>query len=143
MTKRYIIWRIVPLVWLLGMGLGTTVSTAWAHHSGVVYDQTKEVQLVGTVTEFHWINPHVRIDVQVGDGENSSQTWYVESGPVGMMARSGWARTTLKAGDKVTLIVHPLKSGDTGGALVRATLPDGEVKGSAAGVASLPVKPAD
>jgi hypothetical protein len=43
------------------------------------------------------------------------------------LSRNGWSKRTLKAGDKVTLKVYPLKDGRKGGFMVSVTLPDGTV----------------
>ena len=56
-------------------------------------------------------------------------TAIVECGSPNMMARTGWKRTTLKAGDNVVAVVNPLKDGRPNGALVTITLPDGGVLG--------------
>ena len=61
----------------------------------------------------------------------SPGTAVVEYGLEGMspnyLARNGWAKRTLKAGDKVTLQVHPLKDGRPGGFMVSVKLADGTV----------------
>jgi hypothetical protein len=49
-----------------------------------------------------------------------------------MMLRNGWKPSTLKAGDKVTLTMHPLRNGNPGGSLVRVTGPDGRTLGPGA-----------
>jgi hypothetical protein len=46
-----------------------------------------------------------------------------------MMARTGWKRTTLKAGDRVVAVGNPLKDGRANAALVTITLADGRVLG--------------
>ena len=38
----------------------------------------------------------------------------------------GWKADTLKAGDKITLQIHPLKDGSRGGQFMAATLADGK-----------------
>ena len=45
------------------------------------------------------------------------------------LTQSGWKRTTLKGGDKVTLYVHPLRGGAKGGSFVGVVLPDGKTLG--------------
>ena len=56
------------------------------------------------------------------------------------LARNGWSKRTLKAGDKVKLEVHPLKDGRKGGFMVSVTLPDGTMHVQpAAAVAMRPV----
>ena len=41
--------------------------------------------------------------------------------------QSGWKFNSIKAGEKLTLIINPMKSGQAGGFLSTATLPDGRV----------------
>jgi hypothetical protein len=41
--------------------------------------------------------------------------------------QSGWKFNSIKAGDKLTLVINPLKNGQSGGFLSQATLPDGKV----------------
>jgi hypothetical protein len=43
------------------------------------------------------------------------------------LERRGWSKRTLKVGDKVTVVIHPVKDGGHGGSFVSVTLPDGKV----------------
>jgi hypothetical protein len=58
--------------------------------------------------------------------------WGVELGSPQSMARNGWRSNIIKAGDKVTVVVNPLKSGEFGGIFVSLTLPDGRTLGGRA-----------
>ena len=100
-----------------------------AHHSFAAFDRAKEVTLRGAVKEFQWNNPHAWIQIVVVDDKGRQTEWSVECGSPNMMARTGWKRTTLKAGDNVVALVNPLKDGRPNGALVKITLPDGSVRG--------------
>ncbi|MBK9252876.1 MAG: hypothetical protein IPM70_13775 [Proteobacteria bacterium] len=40
---------------------------ALAHHSFAMFDNDKQIRLVGTVTEFRWQNPHVYIHLEAPD----------------------------------------------------------------------------
>lgn len=40
------------------MLLIAVASTAWAHHSGPMFEPTKSIEFDGTVKEFQWTNPH-------------------------------------------------------------------------------------
>jgi len=103
---------------------------ALAHHSFAMFDNQKEVELVGTVKEFQWTNPHTWIQVVVPDAAGTSTSeWSVEGGNPGDLARRGWKKTSLKPGDKVTIRIHPMKNGTNGGSLVGVTLADGTVVG--------------
>jgi len=102
-----------------------------AHHSPVLFDRTVTKTLVGTVVEFAWTNPHAAIQLEVPN-ERGSERWGVELGSPNSMVKTGWKSTTLKAGDKVTVVVNPLKSGEPGGIFVSMTLADGRRLGGRA-----------
>ena len=106
---------------------------ALAHHSFAMFDLEKEVTVEAVVKELQYQNPHVWIEILVPDGHGGETIWSIEGGAPGMMTRAGWKSSTLKAGDKVALVMHPLKSGKPSGSLIRVTVPDGRVLGPGAG----------
>ncbi len=118
-----------PLRLSLALVLLTTTGAALAHHSFAVFDRTKKVTLTGTVKDFQWTNPHAWIQVDVPGDKGQTTEWGVECGSPNMMARTGWKKTTLKPGDRITVVVNPLLDGRTNGSLVTATLADGTVLG--------------
>jgi len=97
----------------------------WAHHSMAGFDRTKTVNLVGTVKQFKWANPHSWIEVEVVNSKGVTETWNLEMTAPGILARAGWKSTMLKAGDKATFGVHPMVSGEVGGQFVSVTFADG------------------
>ena len=105
-------------------------SPVFAHHSFTMFDMTQRVTLVGTVTSFEWTNPHAYIEIDVPDDKGVVKHWSIELGSPSILQQSGWKFSTLKKGDKATLIVNPLKSGDAGGFLSQITLADGRVLGN-------------
>jgi len=120
-------------VMVLGRG------SAWGHHSFAQFDLEKEVTLEGVVKEFQWTNPHVWLQILIPDGKGGDTEWGLEMGAPGMLTRTGWKSSMLKPGDKVTVVLNPLKSGAPSGRLVRVTLPNGRVMGP--GGPALPPKP--
>src|ERR1041384_5354813 len=80
------------------------------HHSFAMFDTTKQVTLVGTVTVFEWTNPHAYIELDV-PGDGATKHWTIELGSPSILQQAGWKFKDLKFGDKVTAIVNPLKSG--------------------------------
>ena len=104
-----------------------------AHHSFAMFDLAREVTVEAVVKEMQYQNPHVWIQILVPDDNGGETEWSIESGAPGMMTRAGWKSSTLKPGDKVTLVMHPLKSGKPSGSLVSVTVPDGRVLGPGAG----------
>ena len=107
--------------------------TAWAHHSFTMFDQTKQLTITGTVTEFQWTNPHAYIEIDVPDESGAIKHWAIEMGSPSILQQSGWKFSNLKKGDKTTLVINPLKDGRPGGFLNTATLPDGRVLGNGPG----------
>ena len=102
-----------------------------AHHSPVMFDMAKTQALEGIVVEFAWTNPHssIQLDVQTASGV---ERWGVEMGSPNSMVKGGWKSNIVKPGDKVTVAVHPLKSGEHGGIFMSITLPDGRKLGGRA-----------
>ncbi|HEU4688368.1 MAG TPA: DUF6152 family protein [Vicinamibacterales bacterium] len=110
----------------------TTAGSLLAHHSPVMFDRTVRKTLVGKVVEFAWTNPHSSIQLDVPGANGSVERWGVEMGSPNSMAKAGWKSTLLKAGDTVTVVVNPLKSGEPGGIFVSITLADGRTLGGRA-----------
>ena len=115
---------IVPRVVALGMMAGWAVP-AFAHHSFAMFDQTKTVTLQGSVEAFEWTNPHAFVIVDVRDNAGKAVRYTLECSSPALMRHAGWSFSTLKAGDAVTLTMHPLRDGKRGGMLATITLPSG------------------
>jgi len=84
---------------------------ALAHHSDAGIDMDSTVTLEGTVTEFHWRNPHVYFMVEADDGSGATVEWSVQMGSTITTARTGWNSDYLKAGDRVVVRAHPAING--------------------------------
>jgi len=102
----------------------------FAHHSFALFEMDKNLTMGGTVLEYRWSNPHVHLVLKVSAGSDVTAEmtgiWDLEAaGSTNIMARQGWTRTTLKAGDRVTAVVHPMKDGAKGGSLFYVILADG------------------
>ena len=104
-------------------------ASAFAHHSFAMFDQSKQVTLKGTVREFQWTNPHAWIHLDVPNPSGGVDSWQVELNSPNNLKRQGWKSTSLTAGEKVTLMLNPLKDGTKGGLFISVTLPDGTVLG--------------
>ena len=101
---------------------------ALAHHSYAMFDMTKTLTLDATVTQFKWQNPHSFIEADIKAPEGSEH-WAIEMTAPNNLVQEGWKRTSLKPGDKVTLYVHPLRSGARGGSYAGVKLADGKTLG--------------
>jgi hypothetical protein len=96
-----------------------------AHHGGASFDNTREVTVKGSVTEWLWANPHCFLKVEVKDENGAARIWNLELGNPTDIAARGYQRRTFKPGDQVTALVTPVKSGAPVGRLKTVTLPDG------------------
>jgi hypothetical protein len=98
-------------------------NTASSHHSFAMFDQQKEMTLTGTLKELQWTNPHIWVQVLVKDPATGKEVeWSVEGGSPNNLSRRGWSRHAMKAGDQVSVVIHPLKNGEHGGSLVKVTV---------------------
>jgi hypothetical protein len=98
---------------------------ALAHHSFTVFDSTRMVTLTGTIKEFQWTNPHTFTWIEVPSQAGVVDTWAIEGMSPNYLGRRGWTKNTLKPGDKVSIVINPLKDGSKGGTFLRCTLADG------------------
>jgi hypothetical protein len=113
---------------LLATGLLAALPLA-AHHSFAIFDRDKQVTLSGTVKEFQWTNPHVFVQLLVKNTEGVDEEWSIEGASPNMLFRNGWTNQSFKPGDKVTMVVNPLRDGTRGANFVFAQLPGGKTLG--------------
>jgi len=117
---------------LLAVSVAVLSGGALAHHSFAMFDNQVDMVLEGTVREFQWTNPHTWIQLMVKDAAGKEVEWSLEGQSPNGLVRQGWARSSVKAGDKATVVIHPLKDGSAGGSVVRVTI-DGQAIGRPAG----------
>ena len=97
---------------LIIIGLILVSIPTFGHHgTGISYDQDVWVSVTGTVLEFAWKNPHSQLYISVTDEKGNSVRWGLEMSSPGVMIRQGWTNRQFKAGDQVTLSVHPSRTG--------------------------------
>ncbi len=97
-----------------------------AHHGAASFDTERELTLEGTVAEWIWSNPHCFLKFDVTEDDGTVTTWVTEvQNPTDMTAR-GWARTSFRAGDVVTVVLQPVKNGSPVGRIRSVELPNGQ-----------------
>ena len=101
--------------------------TAESHHSNVAYEVTKVITVTGVVKEFQWVNPHTWLHVLVDDGKGGKVEWAAEGRAPGILLRAGWTRSSLKAGETVTVDMSPAKDGTHVSIIARVTKADGTI----------------
>ena len=105
---------------LLAAALIAAAAPAFAHHSFAMFDITKQQTVTGTVSRIDWTNPHIWLWIDVPNDKGGSDTYGFEGMSPNFLARRGWTRTTLKAGDKITVNYRPMKDGKNGGMFMTA-----------------------
>ena len=113
-----------------------------AHHGAASFDTEKELTLKGTVTDWTWSNPHCFLKFDVKDASGAVKTWMVETQNPTDMSRRGFARTSFKPGDPVTVIVEPLKSGAPVGRIKSVVLANGRTLVAIGPAPAVPPPPA-
>jgi WD40 repeat protein len=112
-----------------------------AHHGAASFDTTRELTLKGSVTEWIWANPHCFLKFDAKDDTGTVRNWAVEVSNPTDMTRLGWARTSFKGGDEVTVTLQPVKSGAPIGRLRSVVLPNGQTLASGGGRGAPPPPP--
>ena len=118
-------------------------SGALAHHSFAMFDHENQIRLHGKVASFLWQNPHVYIDLEAENPKGEMKTYTIECANPGILNRIGWKFNMIKAGDVLTVVVAPLRTGEPGALLKQVKLPDGRIfaNGGPAGAANIPIDP--
>ena len=109
------------------VGVLAVATPAIAHHSNAMFDYAPEKlrEIKGEVKQFYWTNPHGYLELTAVSSSGKEQSWTIEfQGLAGMTSR-GLKIDSFKPGDAVTVTIHPLRNGTTGGDFFSATLSDG------------------
>lgn len=99
---------------------------AHAHHSFDMFDKRSEMWIEGRVKVLQWTNPHAFIQVVV-EKDGKTVEWSLEGGSPNILRRNGWKRTSVIPGDKVKVLIYPLKNGEPGGSFLEVHKEDGSV----------------
>jgi hypothetical protein len=91
--------------------IGLWVIAAGAHHSiSGPYDTSQQMKLEGVVAQFHFVNPHPFLTVEVKRGD-ATQQWRLEMDNRRELVEIGMTEGTLKPGDRVVASGSPGRSG--------------------------------
>ncbi len=93
--KDVTIFSVVAWALLFSVGL-------YAHHGVALYDVSQMVNVTVTVTDFQFVNPHVRVFFDVTGEDGTVVGWSAElTTPNRLRAIDGWRRDTLKPGNQI------------------------------------------
>ncbi len=104
-AKDVTIFSVVIWVLLFSVGLS-------AHHGVALYDVSQMINVTGTVTDFQFVNPHVRIFFDVTGEDGTVVGWSADlTTPIRLRAVDGWNRDTLKPGNQISITGSPATDG--------------------------------
>ena len=103
--------RTLAILLFAGLAFGIS-PRAFAHHGDAGYDTSKLVTVKGSVTEFHFQNPHIEVFIDVKKEGGSIEKWHGELNSPNLVARmAGWNGKTLKPGDEIIMTGYRAKNG--------------------------------
>jgi hypothetical protein len=119
------------LSFLFAVLLAAAIPAVAHHGTGASYDLSNPITLQGTVTEFHYANPHPQLFFDVMD-KGEVVHWGGEFYPnPAQLIQGGWGRkrseAALAPGTKITVTLAPARAGTKVGAIVKLLNEKGEV----------------
>lgn len=111
---------------VFALGISILALPGFAHHGNAAYDTEKKITLKGTVTQWFWANPHCVLEFDAKDESGQVVHWSSETENPTTMSHSGWAKTSFKPGDEVTVTMITVKNGKPIGRIVDVVLPNGQ-----------------
>jgi len=100
--------------WFIPLGMAALILAARlpasAHHGQAgLFDETKVVELKGTVKKWSLVNPHPILVLEVTDQGGTKTDWDVYFGPsaAGPLRRQGYTPETFRPGETVIVKAHP------------------------------------
>jgi hypothetical protein len=106
--------------------LGVAASLVSAHHSFAMFDQAKQVTVIGKVAEVQWTNPHVWVFLDGAPAGGKRERWGVEFTSKVHLTRRNFTPDMVKVGDNVEFTVNPYRDGKLGGRFVAVKMASGE-----------------
>src|SRR5580765_8945272 len=105
---------------LIALAASGAAVPATAHHSGAMFEPTKEVTLTGVVKEFQYTNPHSWLLVDVKGQDGKVTTWGFEAEGPSSLTRAGIHLKDFTPGTVITITGHPMKDGRPAATWIRA-----------------------
>ena len=107
------------------LATGLLAGGASAHHSFAMFDSSQHRLIEGVVTEWNYNNPHSWLMVEAPGPDGAPVTWSFEGAAIVHAARQGENGKSYVKGERVRIVMHPLRDGRNAGALCFVVKEDG------------------
>ena len=100
----------------------------WAHHAfSAGFDLDNKFIITGTLTKIAWLNPHIEIWLEAGEG-NELETWRLEGMPPSFFRQRGIDKTRIagEVGRLLTVKAARARDGSHFGLIWEITFADGK-----------------
>jgi len=84
---------------------------ATAHHSAVMFDTSREIDVDGVVTRYDWRNPHVYMAISTVGPDGQAVELQVEAGAPSVLSPLGLTRESIRVGERVSIHGNPNRAG--------------------------------
>ena len=121
--KKILATFLIPAAVLL-----LTPGSARAHHGWAAFlsGPGSEITLKGTVKEFHFVNPHSVVELEVKDEKGQVQVWEGELTSNTNLAPRGWTAISIEYKEAITMTGFPAKNGSHAMRVTRIVLSNGK-----------------
>ena len=105
------------------------VISPWAlgHHSFAMFDSSQFMLVEGTVLRWNFNSPHSWLYIEALDAQGELVEWGFEAGsPINAM-RNGVTGNTFQRGERIKVVMNPIRTGATSGAICFAQKDDNSI----------------
>lgn len=99
------------LILAMAVGFLLVRGSAEGHHGYAAFDSRAAITLKGTVTDFHFTNPHCVVEFDVKDDKGQERNWHGELTSAAHLTPKGWTANSIQPGDELTISGYPAKNG--------------------------------
>ena len=112
----------------LAAALLLTPDSARAHHGWAAFlsEPGSEMTLKGIVKEFHFVNPHSVVELEVKDEKGQIQVWEGELTSNTNLAPRGWTAISIEYKEEITITGFPAKNGSHAMRVTKIVLSNGK-----------------
>jgi hypothetical protein len=120
--------KILPVFLALTAALLLTPEPARAHHGWAAFlsEPGSEITLKGRVKEFHFVNPHSVVELEVKDENGQIQVWEGELTSNTNLAPRGWTASSIEYKSEITITGFPAKNGSHAMRVTKIVLANGK-----------------